>query len=228
MLFKLEGKVSLILIGVLLFGFVEDSFGAEKVPSEQLHKKIYILKYTLPALVKEKLEESLPAQEGRKILVDEKANVLIITDTLSNHKLISKLVEKLDKPKQQFLIKFIKIFLPTKEKQGWGGSQGESRIVALEGITAKITLEGDIWSFCYEVTPILKEDGKISLNINYEIKQEGKPPIRGYFPNFIFKNKEIKLLNTFIAPGCEKEGIKGEMACGILIYVEKIEPSELK
>ncbi len=246
---KRKFAVSLLLLLIVVGNYAAGLYGEEK-ESKNLEIKIYNLNYVPSEVAKEKVLElmkSLSPEEidfcyysnskigekdltrtrlslhkGRKLYVDKERDSLLVSDTSPNQKLISKLIKELDRPRPQFLIKFIRIFLPTKEGQGWGGSIGETRIVALEGIPAKIDVEADIWFYHCEVVPVLKKDGKISLKINSEIKKEGKVVGHSFFPDFTFESKEIHLLTTFIIPGCEREGMKGEIACGILVYVEKL------
>jgi len=61
--------------------------------------------------IKEYLQQVLPSQEGRKIVLDETTGLLTVTDTPSNHKLIMKLIEVWDVGPQQVRIeaRFVEI-----------------------------------------------------------------------------------------------------------------------
>ena len=61
--------------------------------------------------IKEYLEEILPPQEGRKIVLDPRTGILTITDTPSNHKLIEELLKDWDVAPRQVMIqaRFVEI-----------------------------------------------------------------------------------------------------------------------
>jgi len=54
--------------------------------------------------VKEYLDEALPPQAGRKVVLDKTSGILTVTDTPSNHKLIRRLIQEFDVGPTQIMI----------------------------------------------------------------------------------------------------------------------------
>jgi general secretion pathway protein D len=70
--------------------------------------------------IKEYLEEALPPQSGRKIVLDKTTGILTITDTPSNHKLIRRLINEFDVGPTQIMIeaRFVEVQMSNLEELG--------------------------------------------------------------------------------------------------------------
>jgi len=79
--------------------------------------------------VKDYLEQALPPQRGRKIVLNEAVGLLTITDTPSHHKLIRRLLDLIDVGPSQISIeaRFVELSLKDLHELGveWGGSYVE-------------------------------------------------------------------------------------------------------
>jgi general secretion pathway protein D len=111
--------------------------------------------------IKEYLEQALPPQEGRKIVVNEAMGLLTITDTPTNHKLIKKLLKQIDVGPKQVLIeaRFVEVSVSNLNELGiewsWyraGGTKGSSvqdlsvgNAPGYSDPNAKTTADGIYW-----------------------------------------------------------------------------------
>ncbi|MCK5306638.1 MAG: hypothetical protein KAJ66_05830 [Candidatus Omnitrophica bacterium] len=70
--------------------------------------------------IKEYLEEALPLQKDRKIVLDRTTGILTITDTPTNHKLIRKLIKEFDVGPSQVMIeaRFVEVKVSNLEELG--------------------------------------------------------------------------------------------------------------
>jgi len=79
--------------------------------------------------IKDYLEQALPPQEGRKIVLNEAVGLLTITDTPSHHKLIRRLLELIDVGPRQISIeaRFVELSLENLHELGveWNGNYVE-------------------------------------------------------------------------------------------------------
>lgn len=82
--------------------------------------------------IKDYLERALPPQEGRKVVYNEQAKLLTVTDTKSNHRLIKQLIEEFEVGPKQVMIeaRFVEVDITDLREVGieWfgrvpGGSQ---------------------------------------------------------------------------------------------------------
>lgn len=75
---------------------------------------------TITISIKDYLQEALPPQEGRRVILDEATKLLTITDTPSNHALIKRLIKNFDVEPKQVLIeaKLIEITLTDLNELG--------------------------------------------------------------------------------------------------------------
>ena len=79
--------------------------------------------------IKGYLEDALPPQEGRRIVVNEAVGLLTITDTLSHHKIIRRLLDLIDIGPSQISIeaRFVELILEDLHELGveWSGNYVE-------------------------------------------------------------------------------------------------------
>lgn len=70
--------------------------------------------------IKEYLDEALPPQAGRKIVLDKTSGILTVTDTPSNHKLIRQLIKEFDVGPTQIMIeaRFVEVQISNLEELG--------------------------------------------------------------------------------------------------------------
>ncbi len=98
----------------------------------------------------------------------------------------SVLAEELDKPRQKFLVKLIRIELKEGSSPGVDVSKIYTYANSQAGMTVKST--GSLPYFSYKVTPSLTEEGKIL--INYHIEEKNGKLKSG---NLVLRDGEIKV-----------------------------------
>lgn len=90
--------------------------------------------------VKEYLEEALPPEEGRKIVYNESAKLLTVTDTKANHNLIKQLIAQFEVGQKQVMI--------------------EARFVEIDETNlAELGIEWDFYQSGNQRSPALKDRG---------------------------------------------------------------------
>ncbi|MFH1857267.1 MAG: hypothetical protein ABH836_08630 [Candidatus Omnitrophota bacterium] len=94
-------KTAVLILTILAF-FPSISFGENKIS------------------LKEYLEQALPPQEGRKVVVNESIGLITVTDTPSNHKLIKGLLKEIDMGPRQVMIeaKFVEVSVSNLNELG--------------------------------------------------------------------------------------------------------------
>lgn len=79
--------------------------------------------------IKEYLEQALPPQDGRKIVLNEALGLLTVTDTPSNHRLIRELISLWDIGPRQIIIeaKFVEVSMTDLDELGieWQGERSD-------------------------------------------------------------------------------------------------------
>lgn len=98
--------------------------------------------------VKDFLEEALPTQTGRKIVLDRTTGILTVTDTPSNHKLIRRLIQEFDIGPTQVMIeaRFVEVGVSDLDEFGiewyWYRAGGPGMAPAFSDLTV-----GNSWQY---------------------------------------------------------------------------------